>query len=233
MIKPKSQGALFTAILMVALLLSGIVSAGGLKSVLKEVNRFEKKLKDENLLNEDEDLYFSFKKGVIVHDTWKSKAIPIEIGKYRILLTPEQKSTWHGNKAKAETKQFINEKTRSIKSALEFYKSKPIRLEQMNASGLCFKRKDIDSLQVVIDYSNDLISLHYMSDIYDSRGLLLSSFKRQGFDRVSLSTINFDPNADRQEFVELVARVKVARKNVVKLIKSKPRLLKCYRLFKM
>ena len=65
MIKPKSQGALFIAVLMVAPLLSGIVSAGGLKSVLKEVNRFEKKLKDENLLDEDEDLYFSFNKGLL------------------------------------------------------------------------------------------------------------------------------------------------------------------------
>jgi hypothetical protein len=231
MIRPKSQGALLKAIVLVALLLSGAVSAGGLNSVLKEVNRFEKKLKNEKLLDEHEDLYFSFKKGVIVHDKWKSKAIPVKIGKYRILLTPEQKDIWPGNKT--ETKKFINEETQGIKSALEFYKSKPFKLEQMNASGHCFKKKDIDTQKIIVDYSKDLISLHHMSDIYDSRGLFLSSLKNQGFDRVSLSTINFDPKADMHEYKELRNRIRMARPSVKKLVKNKPGLFKCYRLFKV
>lgn len=219
-----------TTILVVTLCLSGTLSAGGLKSVLKEVNRLEKKLKDENLLDENEDLYFSFKKGVVVHDTWERKAMPVEIGKYRILLTPEQKNTFHGNKPKAETNQFINEETRGIKSALEFYKSKPFKLEQMYASGHCFKKKDIDTEKILVEYSEDLISLHHMSDIYDSRGLFLFSLKHQGFDRVSLSAINFDPNLDIHEYKQLWKRVKMARPNVKKLIKNKPGLMKCFRL---
>lgn len=206
--------------------------AGGLNSIYKEVNRLEEKLKDSHLLSKNEDLYFSFKDGIVVHDKYDldSKLIPAKIGKYHILLSMEQEKTWNGDES--NVKKFIKEETIGTKKAIEFYKSKPFKLEQMNASGQCFKQKDIDSLQAIVDYSSDLISLHHMSDIYDSRRMLLASIKKQGFDRVSLSAIDFNPEADMQEFKQLKRNLKSARKDVSKLVKNNPRLLKCYKLFK-
>jgi hypothetical protein len=210
------------------------VFAGGLKSIYKEVNRLEKKLKDEHLLYKHEELYFSFKDGVVVHDKYDfdSKLAPLQIGKYRVLLSLEQEKIWSGEADKNEVKKFINEETIGIDKALKFYKSKPLKLEQMNASGRCLKQKDIDSQQVVVNYSSDLVSLHHMSDIYDSRNLLLSSIKNQGFNRVSLSAIDFNPETDMQEFKELKKNLKSARKYVWKLVRDNPSLKKCYKLFK-
>jgi len=209
------------------------VFAGGLKSVYKEVNRLEKKLKDEHLLSKHEDLYFSFKDGVVVHDKYDfdSKLAPLQIGKYRVLLSLEQEKIWSGEADKNEVKKFINEETIGIDKALKFYKSKPFKLEQMNASGRCLKQKDIDSQQVIVSYSSDLVSLHHMSDVYDSRNLLLSSIKNQGFNRVSLSAIDFNPETDMQEFKELKITLKSARKDVWKLVRDNPSLKKCYKLF--
>ena len=209
------------------------VFAGGLKSVYKEVNRLEKKLKDEHLLSKHEDLYFSFKDGVVVHDKYDfdSKLAPLQIGKYRVLLSLEQEKIWSGEADKDEVKKFINEETIGIDKALKFYKSKPFKLEQMNASGRCLKQKDIDSQQVIVSYSSDLVSLHHMSDVYDSRNLLLSSIKNQGFNRVSLSAIDFNPETDMQEFKELKITLKSARKDVWKLVRDNSSLKKCYKLF--
>lgn len=220
-------------VLLCSLLASGMLSAGGLKSALKEVNRLEKKLKDEHLLSKHEDLYFSFKDGVVVHDKYDfdSKLAPLQIGKYRVLLSLEQEKIWSGEADKDEIKKFINEETIGIDKALKFYKSKPFKLEQMNASGRCLKQKDIDSQQVIVSYSSDLVSLHHMSDVYDSRNLLLSSIKNQGFNRVSLSAIDFNPETDMQEFKELKKNLKSVRKDVWKLVRDNPSLKKCYRLF--
>ena len=221
-------------VLLCSLLASGMLSAGGLKSALKEVNRLEKKLKDEHLLSKHEDLYFSFKDGVVVHDKYDfdSKLAPLQMGKYRILLSLEQEKIWSGEADKNEVKKIINEETIGIDKALKFYKSKPFKLEQMNASGRCLKQKDIDSQQVIVSYSSDLVSLHHMSDVYDSRNLLLSSIKNQGFNRVSLSAIDFNPETDMQEFKELKITLKSARKDVWKLVRDNPSLKKCYKLFK-
>lgn len=221
-------------VLLCSLLASGMVSAGGLKSVYKEVNRLEKKLKDEHLLSKHEDLYFSFKDGVVVHDKYDfdSKLAPLQIGKYRVLLSLEQEKIWSGEADKDEVKKFINEETIGIDKALKFYKSKPFKLEQMNASGRCLKQKDIDSQQVIVSYSSDLVFLHHMSDVYDSRNLLLSSIKNQGFNRVSLSAIDFNPETDMQEFKELKKNLKSVRKDVWKLVRDNPSLKKCYKLFK-
>ncbi|MDA8943963.1 hypothetical protein N9I32_01205 [Porticoccaceae bacterium] len=207
--------------------------AGGLKSVYKEVNRLEKKLKDEHLLSKHEELFFSFKDGVVVHDKYDfdSKLAPLQMGKYRILLSLEQEKIWSGEADKDEVKKFINEETIGIDKALKFYKSKPFKLEQMNASGRCLKQKDIDSQQVIVSYSSDLVSLHHMSDVYDSRNLLLSSIKNQGFNRVSLSAIDFNPETDMQEFKELKITLKSARKDVWKLVRDNSSLKKCYKLF--
>lgn len=221
-------------ILLCSLFASGMLSAGGLKSVYKEVNRLEAKLKDEHLLSKHEELFFSFKDGVVVHDKYDfdSKLAPLQMGKYRILLSLEQEKIWSGEADKNEVKKFINEETIGIDKALKFYKSKPFKLEQMNASGRCLKQKDIDSQQVIVNYSSDLVSLHHLSDIYDSRNLLLSSIKNQGFNRVSLSAIDFNPETDMQEFKELKITLKSARKDVWKLVRDNPSLKKCYKLFK-
>lgn len=222
-------------ILLCAIFASGLSFAGGLNSIYKEVNRIEKKLQDEHLLSKNKELFFSFKDGVVVYDKydWNSKLVPFQVGEYRILLPLEQEKIWNGDKDQNEVDKFIKDETIGIDKAIKFYKSKPFKLEQMNASGRCFKKKDIDSQQAIDDYSSDLIVLHHMSDIYDSRLILLSSIKKQGFNRISLSAIDFHPETDMQEFKQLKRTLKSARKEVSKLVKGKPRLMKCYRLFKL
>jgi len=73
-------------VLISAALLSPLTHAGGIKSVLKELSRAEKKLKDEGILRDNEDLYLSFKNGIEIHDTWNDGATVYEFDGYKILI---------------------------------------------------------------------------------------------------------------------------------------------------
>lgn len=227
-----SVKASLVLVLFSAALLSPLTLAGGLKSVLKEVSRAEKKLKDEGLLSDNEDLYFSFKNGVEIHDMWSDGAKVHKVNKYYILIKDENSKRW-ADLSEKDTKKMLMESTKKLAPYINFYKSKPFKLEQMYASGSCFQRQNVEAFEVMKTYSEILMSSLESSDIYDARATALESLAHKGVTSLSLSALKFSPEDDMTEFESLRKSLAEKRPAVRKRIGKNRSLLKCYKLFKM
>lgn len=219
-------------VLISAALLSPLTHAGGIKSVLKELSRAEKKLKDEGILRDNEDLYLSFKNGIEIHDTWNDGATVYEFDGYKILIKDKDRERL-AELSQKDAKKNVLENTKKIEPYIKFYKSKPLKLEQMYASGSCFQRQNLDALELIKAYAELLISALDSSDIYDARGSSLEALVANGIKRISLATLTFNPEHDIADFEALWKSLDEKRPAIRKRIGNNPSLSKCYKLFKI